>query len=143
MKTITAKQLKNEERKWYVIDAQGQNLWRMSVKVASILRGKNKVSFTPHLDNGDYVIVLNAWKIEVTGNKLEAKKYYTHSQFMWGLKEISLSKLLTKKPTEVLKKSVSWMLPKNKLRRQMLDRLKLVEWTEHNYSAQQPEVITL
>ncbi len=143
MKTITAKQLTNEERKWYVIDAQGQNLWRLSVKIATILKGKNKVSFTPHIDNGDYVIVLNAWKIEVTWNKLEAKTYYSHSHYMWGIKEISLSKLLVKKPTEALKKSVSWMLPKNKLRRKMLDRLKLVEWAENLYSAQQPELITL
>ena len=143
MKTITAKQLNNEERKWYLVDAEWQNLWRLSTMLANILKWKNKVSYTPHLNNWDYIVVINAWKISVTWNKLEAKKYYSHSFFMWGIKEITLWKLLVKKPVEALKKSVNWMLPKNKLRKGMIERLKLVEWTEHNFSAQKPETITL
>lgn len=143
MKTIMPTQLKNDHRKWYLVDANGQTLGRLSTKIANILRGKNKVSFSPHMDNGDYIVVINADKIAVTGNKLEDKIYYSHSGFLGGIKEISLGKLLVKKPTEALRKSVSGMLPKNKLRKDMLARLKLVNGAEHIYKAQQPEQITL
>ncbi|MBW7954341.1 50S ribosomal protein L13 [Candidatus Gracilibacteria bacterium] len=143
MKTIMPKQIVNDQRKWYLIDAEGQNLGRLSTKIATILRGKNKVSFAPHVDNGDYVVVINSDKIAVTGSKLEDKKYYRHSGFMGGLKEITLGKLLVKKPTEALRKSVSGMLPKNRLRKDMNLRLKLVTGQEHGFKSQKPETITL
>lgn len=143
MKTLMPTQLKNEERKWYIVDAEGQTLWRLATQLAVILKGKNKPSFSPHLDNWDYIVVINSEKISVTWNKLEGKIYYRHTGFLWGLKEITLWKLLEKKPSEALKKAVSGMLPKNKLRSGMLERLKLVVWQEHTYQAQQPEKITL
>lgn len=143
MKTLMPKQLGNDERKWYIVDAEGQTLGRLATQLAVILKGKNKPSFAPHLDNWDYVVVINSEKIAVTGNKLEGKIYYRHSGFMGGLKEITLGKLLVKKPSEALKKAVSGMLPKNKLRSDMLARLKLVVGQEHIYQAQQPEKITL
>lgn len=143
MKTIMPKQIVNDQRKWYLIDAEGQNLWRLSTKIATILRWKNKVSFAPHVDNWDYVVVINSDKIAVTWSKLEDKKYYRHSGFMGWLKEITLGKLLVKKPTEALRKSVSWMLPKNRLRKDMNLRLKLVTWQEHGFKSQKPETITL
>lgn len=143
MKTIMPKQLKNEERKWYLIDANWQNLWRLSTKVATILKWKEKPDFSPHLDNWDYVVIINADKIATTWNKLDWKVYYSHTGFLWGLKEITLGKLLTKKPTEVLKKSVSGMLPKNRLRKEMLSRLKLTTWDQHTFAAQKPEQINL
>lgn len=126
MKTLMPKQLENDARKWYIVDAKGQTLGRLAAHIATLLKGKNKVSFAPHLDNGDYVIVLNSEKISVTGNKLSQKMYYRHSGFLGGLKTTSLEKLLNKKPTEVLQKAVSGMLPKNKLRQNMMLRLKLV-----------------
>jgi len=137
------KQLKNEDRKWYLVDATWLTLWRLSTKIANLISGKTKVTFSPHLDNWDYVVVVNADKISVTGNKLENKVYYSHTGFMWGLKEITLEKLLVKKPTEALKKSVNGMLPKNKLRKLMMARLKLVQGAEHTYGAQQPQKIDL
>lgn len=143
MKTLMPKQIVNDQRKWFLIDAEGQNLWRLSTKIATILRWKNKVSFAPHVDNWDYIVVINSEKIVVTWNKLEDKTYYRHSGFLWGIKSITLWKLLVKKPSEALKKSVSWMLPKNKLRKDMILRLKLVVWKEHTFKAQQPETITL
>ncbi len=143
MKTIMPKQLKNEDRKWYLVDATWLTLWRLSTKIANLISGKTKVTFSPHLDNWDYVVVVNADKISVTGNKLENKVYYSHTGFMWGLKEITLEKLLVKKPTEALKKSVNGMLPKNKLRKLMMARLKLVQGAEHTYGAQQPQKIDL
>lgn len=143
MKTIMPKPLKNEDRKWYVVDAKWKTLWRLSSEIAKILKWKNKADFSPHLDNWDYVIVLNSDKFNVSGKKLSDKIYYSHTGYLWGLKEISLEKMLVKKPTEALKKSVNWMLPKNKLRSNMLQRLKLVTWDEHGFNAQQPEQINL
>ncbi|MDP5039215.1 MAG: 50S ribosomal protein L13 [Candidatus Gracilibacteria bacterium] len=143
MKTIMPKQLKNDERKWYSVDATGLTLGRLSTRIANLISGKNKVTFSPHLDNGDYVVVLNADKISVTGNKLENKIYYSHTGYLGGLKEISLEKLLVKKPTEALRKSVNGMLPKNKLRKGMMARLKLVQGGEHTFGAQQPQKIDL
>lgn len=141
MKTITPTQLTGAERKWYVIDAQDQTLWRLATKIAVILKGKNKASFAPHIDNGDYVIVTNCDKFAVTGKKLTDKIYYRHSGYLGGLKEISLEDLLEKKPTKALELAVSGMLPKNKLRKEMLSRLKLFTWVEHAYVAQKPELI--
>lgn len=143
MKTLMPKQLGNDGRTWYVVDAEGQTLGRLATQIAVILKWKNKVSFAPHLDNWDYVVVINSEKIAVTGNKIEDKIYYRHTGFLGGLKEISLGKLMVKKPTEALKKAVSGMLPKNKLRTGMLARLKLVVGNEHNFKAQQPKQITL
>ncbi len=143
MKTIMPKQIEATNRKWYVVNAEGQTLWRLATKVATILKGKNKVDFAPHVDNWDYVIVLNADKISVTWKKLSDKIYYRHTGFLWGLKQITLEKMLIVKPTKSLELAVSWMLPKNKLRSNMLSRLKLYTWTEHKYNAQQPEEIKL
>lgn len=143
MKTLMPKQLSNDARKWYLVDAEGKNLWRLASEIAQILKWKNKVSFAPHVDNWDYVVVINSEKISVTGKKLEDKIYYRHTGFLGWIKEISLGKLLVKKPSEALKKAVSGMLPKNKLRKDMIARLKLVVWKEHGFKAQQPETITL
>lgn len=143
MKTLMPKQLQNNERKWYIVDAEGQTLGRLATQLAIILKWKNKVSFAPHLDNWDYIVVINSEKIAVTWNKLEWKIYYRHTWFMGWLKQISLKKLMVKKPTEALSKAVSGMLPKNKLRTWMLLRLKLVIWQDHIFGAQKPEKITL
>jgi large subunit ribosomal protein L13 len=141
MKTIVPTQIKGNERKWYMIDAEGKTLWRLATKIAPILRGKNKVSFTPHLDNWDYVIVTNCDKFVVTGKKLTDKIYYRHSGYLWGLKENSLEELLEKKPTKALELAVVGMLPKNKLRKTMISRLKLFTANEHSFVAQKPELI--
>jgi len=141
MKTFTPTQIKGGDRKWYVIDAQGQTLGRLATQIAVILKGKNKASYVPHLDNGDYVIVTNCDKFNVTGKKMEDKMYYRHTGYLGGLKEISLEDLLTKKPTKALELAVNGMLPKNKLRSGMISRLKLFTGDEHTYVAQQPEII--
>lgn len=143
MKTINPKQLKNTERKWYMIDAEGQNLGRLSTKVAVLLRGKDRVDFASNVDNGSYVVVLNADKIALTWSKEEDKLYYTHSGFMGGIKVKTASEMRTKKGTDIIKLAVKWMLPKNKLRDDMLSRLKLqLDWN-HKYEAQKPELIKL
>ena len=141
MKTISTKQVKGNERKWYVIDAKGLTLGRLATKISVILMGKNKASYVPFLDNWDYVIVLNCDKVAVTGKKMTDKTYYSHSGYLWGLKEIDLKDLLAKKPEKVLETAVSGMLPKNKLRASMLARLKLFTWDEHTFVAQNPELI--
>ena len=141
MKTITPSQLKGDERKWYIIDAKGQTLGRIATQIATILKGKNKVDFIPHLDNGDYVVVTNCDKFKVTWKKMTDKLYYRHTGYLGGLKTISLEDLLTKKPTKALEFAVNGMLPKNKLRSGMLSRLKLFTWDEHSFVAQKPELI--
>lgn len=141
MKTITPTQLKGNERKWYTIDATGMTLGRLATQLAVILKGKNKPSFSPHMDNGDYVVVTNCDKFSVTGNKMTDKTYYRHTGYLGGLKEISLEDLLEKKPTRALELAVSGMLPKNKLRKGMLARLKLFTGDEHSFTAQKPELI--
>lgn len=141
MKTITPKQITWENRKWYVIDAEGQTLWRLATRLAVILKWKNKVDFAPHMDNWDYVIVLNCDKFKVTWNKLEDKIYYRHSGFLWGLKQTTLWKLLQKKPARPLELAVVWMLPKNKLKKSMISRLKMFSGSEHTFTAQKPEII--
>ena len=143
MKTIMPTQIKGNDRKWFIVDAEGQTLGRMATQIATILKGKNKPTFAPHVDNGDYVIVINADKFKVTGKKMSDKIYYRHTGFLWGLKEISLEDLLEKKPLKAIEFAVSGMLPKNKLRKQMISRLKLFTGTEHTFSAQKPEVIKL
>ena len=141
MKTITPTQITWGDRKWYMIDAKGQTLWRLATRIAVILKWKNKVDFVPHLDNGDNVVVINCDKFKVTWKKMSDKMYYRHTGFLWGLKEISLENLLEKKPQKALEFAVSGMLPKNKLRPAMISRLKLFTWEEHTYVAQKPELI--
>jgi len=143
MKTIMPKQIKGNDRKWFIVDAEGQTLGRMATQIAMLLKGKNKPTFAPHVDNGDYVVVINADKFKVTGKKMTDKMYYRHTGFLWGLKEISLEDLLEKKPLKAIEFAVSWMLPKNKLRKQMISRLKLFTGNEHTFTAQKPEVIKL
>lgn len=143
MKTITPKQVTSSDRKWFVVDAEGQTLGRLSTQIATILRGKNKVDFATHMDNGDYVIVINADKFKVTGNKMTDKMYHRHTGYLGGLISTPLEKLLDKKPTRALEAAISGMLPKTKLRSDMMARLRLFSGSEHTYAAQQPETITL
>ncbi len=130
------------ERKWYVVDAEGQTLGRLASNVAAVLRGKNKPTFTPHIDTGDYVIIINAEKIKVTGKKLDDKIYYKHSDYPGGMKETTLREMLDKKPEKVLELAVKGMLPKGPLGRQMATKLHVVVGPEHGFAAQKPEVLT-
>ena len=130
------------ERKWYVVDADGMTLGRLASEVAKILRGKNKAIFTPHLDTGDYVIVVNADKIKVTGKKLDQKIYYSHSAYVGGMKTTTLKEMLAKKPERVVELAVKGMLPKGPLGRQMYKKLFVYAGPEHKHAAQKPEVIT-
>ena len=134
---------KNIERKWYVVDAEGQTLGRLASQVAAILRGKNKPEFTPFLDMGDYVIVVNAEKIHLTGKKVEDKIYSTHTGQPGGLREMSYKQLLATKPELAIKTAVKGMLPKNSLGRDMIKKLKVYAGPEHGHQAQQPEVLTI
>jgi large subunit ribosomal protein L13 len=142
MKTDVAK-LENVKRDWYVVDAQDAVLGRLSSQVANVLRGKNKPLYTPSVDTGDFVIVVNAEKIALTGRKLADKVYYSHSGYVGGLKEITAGKLLEKKPEDLIKKAVKGMLPKNKLARAMLSKLKIYAGSSHPHEAQQPKILTL
>ena len=130
------------DRKWYVVDATGCTLGRLSSEVAKVLRGKNKAIFTPHIDTGDYVIVINADKIKVTGKKLDQKIYYHHSDYVGGMKETTLREMLNKKPERVIELAVKGMLPKGPLGRQMMTKLHVYAGTEHGHEAQKPEVLT-
>ncbi len=131
------------DRKWYVVDATGCTLGRLSSEVASVLRGKNKTCFTPHVDCGDYVIVVNADKIKVSGKKLDQKIYYHHSDYVGGMKETTLKELLAKKPERVIEFAVKGMLPKGPLGRKMYTKLHVYAGPEHNHAAQKPEVMTI
>ncbi len=131
------------ERKWYVVDAEGQTLGRLCSQVASVLRGKNKPTYTPHIDTGDYVIVVNADKIQVTGKKLDQKIYYHHSEYVGGMKETTLKEMQAKKPEEVIRLAVKGMLPKGPLGRSMISKLHVYAGPEHKQQAQQPEVLEL
>jgi len=142
MKTEVAK-AENIKRDWYVVDAQDVVLGRLSTRVAGILRGKNKPLYTPSVDTGDFVIVVNAEKISLTGRKLADKIYYSHSGYVGGLKEISAGKLLEKKPDALIRKAVKGMLPKNKLARAMLSKLKIYAGSSHPHEAQQPKILAL
>ena len=130
------------DRKWYVVDATGCTLGRLSSEVAKVLRGKNKAIFTPHIDTGDYVIVINADKIKVTGKKLDQKIYYHHSDYVGGMKETTLREMLNKKPERVIELAVKGMLPKGPLGRQMMTKLHVYAGSEHGHEAQKPEVLT-
>ena len=129
------------ERKWYVVDASGKTLGRLSSEVAKVLRGKNKPIFTPHIDTGDYVIIVNADKVKVTGKKLDQKKYYHHSDYVGGMKETSLKEMIAKKPEKVIELAVKGMLPKGPLGREMYKKLFVYAGAEHPHAAQKPEVL--
>ncbi len=130
-------------RKWYVVDANGKTLGRLATEVASVLRGKNKPEFTPHVDTGDYVIVINAEKVTVTGKKLDNKVYAHHSGFIGGLKSVTLREMLADKPTLVIEKAVRGMLPKGTLGNAMYKKLHVYAGPEHPHTAQQPEVLEI
>ena len=138
MKTFSAKP-HEVEREWFVIDAQGQTLGRLASRIATILRGKHKPIYTPHVDCGDYVIVVNAEKINVTGQKLDQKIYYRHSGYPGGLKQITLRRQLQTHPERVLEAAVRGMLPKNRLGRKMFKKLKVYAGPDHPHQAQQPK----
>ncbi len=131
------------ERKWYVVDAAGQNLGRLTSQVAAVLRGKNKPTFTPHIDTGDYVIVINADQIKVTGKKMDQKIYYRHSDYVGGMKTATLKEKMADKPEDVITLAVKGMLPKGPLGRQMLKKLFVYAGPEHKHAAQKPEVLEL
>lgn len=130
------------ERKWYVVDAEGKTLGRLASEVAKVLRGKNKPVFTPHVDTGDYVIIVNAEKVSVTGKKLDQKIYYHHSDYVGGMKETTLREMMAKKPEKVLELAVKGMLPKGPLGRSMIKKLHVYAGPEHKNAAQKPEVLT-
>lgn len=130
------------ERKWYVVDAADMTLGRLAAGVASVLRGKNKPTFTPHIDTGDYVIIVNADKIRVTGKKLDQKVYYHHSDYVGGMKETTLREMLAKKPERVIEHAVKGMLPKGPLGREMYKKLYVYAGPEHRQQAQKPETLT-
>ena len=142
MKSFVAKPA-DIERKWYVIDANGQTLGRLATQVAMILRGKHKPIYTPHVDCGDHVIVINAGKVVLTGKKLEQKKYYRYSGYVGGLKETSAKDMLEKKPELLVYEAIKGMMPKNSLGREMLTKLRVYKDAEHTHAAQKPEVYTL
>ena len=129
------------ERKWYVVDATDKTLGRLSSQIASVLRGKNKPTYTPSMDTGDYVIVVNADKIKVTGKKMDQKMYYRHSDYVGGMKEATLKEMMAKKPEDVIKLSEKGMIPKGPLGRQMIKKLHVYAGPEHAHAAQKPEVL--
>ena len=142
MKTYSAKP-GEIEREWYFVDAEGQTLGRLATQIADRLRGKGKAAFTPHVDTGDFVVVVNAEKIHVTGNKLADKKYYKHSGYPGGLRTRSLQEQLDRRPTEVLRAAVKGMLPRNRLGRAQLTKLKIYAGPEHPHEAQAPKPFPL
>ena len=129
------------DRKWYVVDAEGKTLGRLASEVAKVLRGKNKAIFTPHIDTGDYVIVVNADKVKVTGKKLDQKIYYHHSDYIGGMKETTLREMMNKHPERVIEYAVKGMLPKGPLGRQMYTKLFVYAGPDHKHAAQQPETL--
>jgi large subunit ribosomal protein L13 len=137
-RTWTAKK-DDVERRWYVVDAEGQTLGRLATRIADTLRGKRKPEYTPHMDTGDFVVVVNAEKIAVTGKKLDDKIYYRHSGYPGGLRERTLGEQLARRPTEVIRKAVKGMLPRNRLARQQLTKLKVYAGPEHPHGPQNPE----
>ena len=143
MKTLVSKQIPGNERPWFVVDAADQTLGRLATVIAKKLSGRDCVDFTPHIDNAAYIVVINAEKIAVTGTKEEVKLYRTHSGYMGGLKETTLADMRKLNPAHIISHAVSGMLPKNKLREKMLDRLKVVAGAEHQYAAQKPETLSL
>ncbi len=141
MKTYSPKP-ENIDREWFLVDAQNQILGRLASQIAHRLRGKHKPEFAPHMDNGDFIVVVNCEKIKVTGNKLQKKNYYHHTGYVGNLKSITLEKQLQQKPEEVLRTAVRGMLPKNRLGRAMLKKLKIYAGAEHPHQAQEPKTLT-
>ena len=131
------------DRRWYLVDADGQTLGRLATRIADTLRGKDKPQYTPHVDTGDFVVVVNAEKVAVTGQKLDQKRYYRHSGYPGGLRERTLREQLDRQPAEVLRKAVKGMLPRNRLARQQLTKLKIYAGPEHPHQAQAPEPLPL
>ncbi|NDG91893.1 MAG: 50S ribosomal protein L13 [Gammaproteobacteria bacterium] len=142
MKTVSAKK-EEVTRQWYVVDAQDQTLGRLSTEIANRLRGKHKASFTPHVDTGDYVVVINADKVKVTGRKAQDKMYYHHTGFPGGIKSISFEKLQDQAPERIIESAVKGMMPKNKLSRSMMSKLKIYAGSEHPHGAQQPVTLDI
>lgn len=142
MKTFTAKN-ETVQRDWYVVDAAGQTLGRLATEIASRLRGKHKPEYTPHVDTGDYIVVINAEQVRVTGNKTSDKIYYSHTGFPGGIKEISFEKLIAKAPERVIEAAVKGMLPRNPLGRDMYRKLKVYAGTSHPHAAQQPQELKI
>ena len=142
MKTLSIKQ-EDVRRSWYVIDATDRTLGRLSTQIAIRIRGKHKAEFTPHVDTGDYVVVINAEKVRVTGNKLDDKIYNHHTGFPGGIKSISLAKLMQKSPEKVVEIAVKGMMPKSKLGRSMISKLKVYAGSEHPHAAQQPQPLEI
>ena len=131
------------ERKWYVVDAEGKTLGRLSSEIAKILRGKHKPIFTPHIDTGDYIIVVNAEKVKVTGKKLDQKIYYSHSDYVGGMKQTTLKEMMAKKPEKVVELAVKGMLPKGPLGRSMMTKLHVYAGPDHEQAAQKPEALEI
>ncbi len=142
MKTFSAKPA-SVKRDWYVVDADGKTLGRMATEIASRLRGKNKAEYTPHVDTGDYIVVINAEKVTVTGKKTTDKIYYRHTGYPGGIKEINFEKLQALKPEMIIEKAVKGMLPRNPLGRAMFRKLKVYAGNEHNHAAQQPQTLEI
>ena len=142
MKTFSAKP-ETVKRDWFIVDADGKTLGRLATEIARRLRGKHKAEYTPHVDTGDYIVVVNAEKVRVTGNKAKDKMYYSHTGFIGGIKSISFEKLIAKKPEQVIEHAVKGMLPKNPLGRAMFRKLKVYAGPNHQHTAQQPQVLEL
>jgi large subunit ribosomal protein L13 len=142
MKTISAR-AEDVKRDWFLIDAEDKTLGRLATEVARRLRGKHKAIYTPHVDTGDYIVIVNAEKVRVTGNKTKNKIYYTHSGYMGGLKQINFEDLIQKAPERVIEKAVKGMLPKNSLGRTMFRKLKVYAGKEHEHAAQQPQLLEI
>ena len=142
MKTYQATS-QDRERDWYLVDADGKTLGRLATQIADILRGKRKPTYTPHVDVGDFVIVINAAKVAVTGNKLEGKRYWRHSGYPGGIRYRTLGELLERRPEEVIRRAVKGMLPRNRLARQQLRKLKVYPGAEHPHQAQKPETLEI
>ena len=142
MKTYQATS-QDRERDWYVVDAEGKTLGRLATQIADVLRGKRKPTYTPHVDVGDFVVVVNAEKVVVTGNKREQKRYWRHTGYPGGIRSRTLGELLERRPEEVLRRAVKGMLPRNRLARQQLTKLKIYAGPEHPHQAQKPETLEL
>ena len=142
MKTYVATP-ETRQRDWYVVDAEGKNLGRLATRIADALRGKRKPEYTPHIDTGDFVIVVNAEKITVTGDKLESKRYYRHSGYPGGIRSRTLGEMLERRPEEVIRRAVKGMLPRNRLGRAQLRKLKVYAGPDHPHGAQQPEPLEI
>ncbi|ONG41774.1 50S ribosomal protein L13 [Alkanindiges hydrocarboniclasticus] len=142
MKTLSAKPAE-VQHDWYVVDASGKTLGRLATEIARRLRGKHKTSYTPHVDTGDYIVVINAERVHVTGTKAQDKMYYRHSEFPGGLKTTNFEKLITHKPVEVLQRAVKGMLPKGPLGYAMIKKMKVYAGSEHPHTAQQPQVLDI